>query len=298
MRRTGHGKRVAVRLAGGPGSRSVLSDELKVRASAIALWLLVATAALGGLVALLRPLPHPTGEQVRGTPPSVTVAEAEAAAGYAVLFVSAYIEDGTDPPTADSAAGILANDTPPESAPVADASTVSVVAIEPVDEGYWAVTVAAPGPAGMGFWRVGVASRGGGLAAMGPPTPVTAPPVADRPDLAVSWETPPPDDPALGTVLGWIAAYACGQGDVSRWLAPGLRLAPIVPPLCGEVRLDRWGSRPEGDERLVVVTEAVLDPGVSERRVTFSLLLVRRDGRWEVAEVLPAPPLADQEEGP
>jgi hypothetical protein len=43
------------------------------------------------------------------------------------------------------------------------------------------------------------------------------------------------------------------------------------------------------------VVEATLadEPSGPVHRVTFGLLLSRRDGRWEVAELQPAPPLAE-----
>ena len=51
-----------------------------------------------------------------------------------------------------------------------------------------------------------------------------------------------------------------------------------------------------GEPRLLVgqIHQAALDRGASEQPVTFALSLARRDGRWEVAELLPAPPLSEE----
>lgn len=278
-------------------ARLALAVETRVRLVAAALWLLVATAAIGGVVGLVRPAPVPPGERTSARSPSATVSEAWAAGGFGVRAVAAYlVADDTGGEAA--MAGFLgegSSSTVPDRE-AADAPPVAVVAVDPAGAGYWAVTVAAGEAGGEEFWRVGVAIRRGRLVATGLPTPVTAPPIGEPPELVVtSWVTPPTDDPAVEAVTGWAAAYVCGQGDVSRWTAPGVRLDAVSPALCSEVRLDRWATRPDGEDRLLAVSEAVLDPGASERRVSFAVVLGRRDGRWEVAELLPAPPLSDEE---
>jgi hypothetical protein len=40
----------------------------------------------------------------------------------------------------------------------------------------------------------------------------------------------------------------------------------------------------------------VFDPGPQARRVSFAAVLAQRQGRWEIAELLPAPELNTPEE--
>lgn len=288
----------AKRAAGGlwkPRARAWLSEETRVRCAAAVLWLLIAIAALGGVVGLVRPAPAPAGRQDGGDSSAVTVSEAWAAGGFGVRAVSAYLAPQESGESEDAFGAFMGDELAGTEREAPAGPPVAVAEVDRVGVGYWAVTVAAGEAGREQFWRVGVASRNGRLVATGHPTPVPATPVGERPDLAVaSWEAPPTDDPRVETVTGWMAAYACGQGDVSRWLAPSVRLDAVTPPLCSEARLERWGTQPDGDDRVVVVTEAVLDPGALEQRVTFALALRRRDGRWEVTELLPAPPLSEE----
>lgn len=293
---TGNVKRAVAELRNRPLARLRLKEETRVRLAAAALWVLIATAAVGGIVGLVRPPATAPAEPTPAVSPAATVSEAWAAGGFGARAVAAYLAPGDDTDGEGAFAGFLGDDPAGTDRVAADAPPVAVVAVDRAGEHYWAVTVAAGETGREQFWRVGIASgENGRLVATGPPTPVAAPPVAERPELAVtSWETPPADDPVVETVTGWIAAYACGQGDVSRWLAPGVRVDAVTPPLCSEARLDRWGTQPDGDDRLVVMTEAALDPGASEQRVTFALALSERDGRWEVTELLAAPPLNEE----
>lgn len=294
MTRIERARRAIIGLRGRPRVRVGLSDEARVRLAAGVLWGLIAVAAVGGMLGVVRPIPAPPAEHSSAGSPAAAVSEAWAAGGFGARAVAAYLGPGGEGGFAAFLGDRLAGAAPDHGA--GGVPPVAVVAVDRAVPGYWAVTVAADGQAGREeFWRIGVASEDGRLVATGLPTPVAAPAVGERPELAVMWETPPVDDPVAATVTGWIAAYVCGQGDVSRWLAPGVELTAVRPPVCEEVRLDRWGTRAEGADRVLVVTEAALHPGASERRVTFALVLARRDGRWEVAELLSAPPLSDEE---
>lgn len=295
MGRPERAKRAIAGLLGGRRARLNLSEDTRVRIGATVLWVLVALGALGGLVALTRPAHAPRREEARTGSPSSTVSEAWAAAGFGARAIASYLGADGRVDGDGAFAGFVGDSRAADRSPAGDAPAVAVVAVDRAGERYWAVTVVARSSGREEFWRVGVASRHGRLVATGLPTPVAAPSVAEQPELAVaSSPMPPGDDPAVETVTGWVGAYACGQGDVSPWLAPGVHLAAVTPPLCAEVRLERWGSQPRGDNGLLVVTEAALDPGASERRVAFALSLARRDGRWEVAELLPAPPPSEE----
>lgn len=278
----------------GVAYRSGLSEGAKARAAAVGLWALIVLGAIGGVTALSGRLPSPT-ERIRPEPSGAVTADALAVAGFAERFVAAYL--AAEPGTEDELAGYLGY-SPEHPAPaesVRPVATVRVVGAEPISGRYWAVTVAAGEAGGEAFWRVGVLRRGRRLVATGPPAPAAAPPGGEQPELLVGVsEVPPVDDPVVATVAGWVGAYACGQGDASRYLAPGVDVDPVTPPVCSQARLDRWGSEPDGPRHVTVVTEAVLTDGGAERRVSFALVLARRGGRWEIAELLGAPPLADR----
>jgi hypothetical protein len=169
---------------------------------------------------------------------------------------------------------------------------VAVVGVELVGERYWAVTVATGPVTDPRFWRVGVLASKGRLVAAGMPAPVAGPAARERAVMSVTMSPPPVDAPEVQTVAGFAAAYMCGQGELGRYLAPGLEVGTVSPAVCSAVRVQRWGSRELGAGRLEGVAELVLDPGPSARLVTTAVVLARRDGRWEIAEVLPAPPLA------
>lgn len=282
--------RSRVLLDGGWRDRVVVSDETRARAAAVMLWVLLALAVIGGLMGWVR---HPaTAAPPDGDVARETVSGSWSAAGFGARFVSAYLSVAPD--DADALADFLgyAPDLPATTRDAPPEEPVVAVAVEPVGERYWAVTVAAGPAATPEFWQVGVREGGGQLVAAGMPTPAPAPTMEERVDLSVPLShVPPGDDPVVETVAGFVAAYACGQGELDRYLAPDVELRP-TGPVCSSAELDRWGSRPLGEARQEVVAEAVLDPGPSARRVTFALSMSRRDGRWEIAELQPAPSLA------
>jgi len=275
---------------------AVVSDETRMRAASAGLWALVSLAAVGGVTALLRPPPDAPETPSTGAPAD-SVTDAWAAASFGERFVIAYLAAG---PGSDVDLSAFMADSPalPATGPAEPLDgPVAAVGVEQIDAGYWAVTVAAGQPGHERFWQVGVRRDAGRLVATALPTPTAGPAVADRPELLVDVaEVPPVGDPAVDTFAGWVRAYACGQGDASLYLAPGVELAPISPPLCSEAELTTWGSVAAGDGRRHVVAEVVLDPDPQARRVTFAAVLAERAGRWEITELLPAPALADDGE--
>lgn len=270
-----------------------LSAETRSRLAAAALWSLVALAAAGGLYAAFRPA-APAGEAGAEGPDTVALMSSGwAASGFAERYVAAYLvaPDGAALRQYLGYEPELRARPDLEDADAAAPPVVRAVAVESVGPDYWAVTVAT---AGDELWRVGVLA-GDGLVATGLPAPVAAPAVdSERVDLAVSLlETPPVDDPMVDTMAGFLGAYVCGQGDLARFLRPGLDMAAVSPPVCDELELSRWGTVPGGDGTTeTVLVEAVLDPDEAPRTVTYAAELARRDGRWEIAELESAPPLA------
>lgn len=282
--------------SGGDGSRWSLgvSDETRMRAASAGLWALVSLAAVGGVTALLRPsAPAPSPLSAA---PAESVSDAWAAASFGERFVVAYLVAGPESDVDLSAFMAETPDLPATRPPVPLDGPVVAVGVEQIDAGYWAVTVAAGKPGAERFWRVGVVRADGRMVATALPTPVAGPARGELPERLVEQsEAPPVGDPAVDAFAGWVAAYACGQGDATRYLAPGVSLPAVSPPLCSEARLEDWGSVIDAKGRRHVVAEVVLDPGPDAQRVSFAAVLVEREGRWEITELLPAPELNEQE---
>lgn len=273
--------------------RLQVSDEMRVRAVSTVLWLLVILGALGGATTWTRSTTQPPAAAPSAE--GVSAKDGWAAAGFGARFVAAYLAaeqgdeerlasffgDGPDVPVGGAGGDGYASD-------------VSVAGLEHLGNGYWAVTVSARSSGGEEFWRVGVATRDGRLTVAALPTPVAAPTAGEPVELSPALSgIPATDDPAVQAVDGFVSAYTCGDGDLARYLAPGVEVDPVRPPMCSEAAVDRWSARQEDEGRQVVTAEVVLDPGSSPRRVAFPLVLARRGGRWEVAELLAAPAIAD-----
>jgi hypothetical protein len=274
-------------------------DAVLARAGAVALWVLVVVAALGGVLAWLRSGSDETPAAATSDERASTEA-AWAAAGFAERYVSTYLLAGAEGSHLAPFLG-YSPELPPSQQPSEIAAPARAVHIAEAGEDYWSVTIAIGPPGQERYWRAAVDTHGDTPVAVGLPAVVAGPPSeVDRADLSVTLSQPPVDDPLTETVTGFLSAYLCGSGDLSRYLRPGLDLTPTEPAVCGTVELVRWGiSTDEGDERTVVV-DAVLVSGTGDaasgQQATYAVDLVRRDGRWEVAELLPAPPREQDED--
>jgi hypothetical protein len=263
-----------------------------MRAASAGLWALVSLAAVGGVTALLRPSPQVPSSPLSAAP-AASVSDAWAAASFGERFMVAYLVARPDGDVDLSAFMAEAPDLPATQPPRPLEGPALAVGVEQIDAGYWAVTVAAGQPGAEQFWWVGVVREDGHLVATALPTPVAGPTVGERPERLVEQsEAPPVGDPAVDAFAGWVAAYACGQGDATRYLAPDVSLPAVSPPLCTEARLEDWGSVIDEQGRRHVVAEVVLDLGSEARRVSFAAVLVEREGRWEITELLAAPELS------
>jgi hypothetical protein len=268
-----------------------VSDVTITRVTSTVLWILIALAALGGISALLRPSSSGSDD---GAAAAATPDRSESrlvASGFAERFVTAYLQAGRDGSSLVPFLGYT-----PELPGTAEASPVTGVVrtldVTEAGDDYWAVTVAVGPPGGERFWRAGVDVDPDDLSAVavGLPTLVAAPEAAEREKLAVTLSAPPADDPVVDTVAGFLTAYACGQGELSRFLSPGTNLTAIDPPYCDQVEIVRWGATPDEEGQQTIVVEAQLGTGENARMATYSAAMTRRDGRWEIAELLPAPP--------
>lgn len=216
-------------------------------------------------------------DQVAQTAPTVNTAGVE---GLAELAVADFLGEATGEP--GGAAGHEA------------VRMVSVGADE-VAAGYFAVTVAVSHPiSGVGFYTIGVASTGAGWAATSAPSRVAAPAVGVPPMLAVAQMGGIEElelEQALG---GFLAALLAGDGDIGRYVAPGSSVTAVTPAPFTTVEVVAAGSVMWADgTQLVMVEVEGIDDGGSVQSLAYSLVMAERDGRWEVIELLAAPPLAN-----
>jgi hypothetical protein len=261
------------------------------RAAAVVLWILILLAALGGISALLRPSSSGSGDAATGATTGDQSQSRLVASGFAERYVTAYLEAGRDGAGLVPFLGYT-----PELPATAEAGPVSApvrtVDVAEAGDDYWAVTVAVGFPGEESFWRaaVDVDPDGFEAVAVGLPSAVAAPPAAEREKLGVTLAQPPVDDPLVETVTGFLGAYLCGQGDLSRFLSPGTAITAVDPPVCQDIEIVRWGAVADDEGHQTVVVDAQLGTGVRARFATYSAAMTRRDGRWEIAELLPAPP--------
>lgn len=285
--------------------RLPVSDVAVARGSAALLWLLIFLAAMGGLAAWLRPASSSDDAEqtVAGETDAITGTAVVVAGGFAERYVTAYLEAGSDGALLAPFLG-YAPRLPQNSGAVDLAAPVRSVAIEKADTDYWSVVVAVGWTGQERFWQVAVDMRDSRPNAVGLPAAVPAPaPPSEGSSLEVSVTDVPLDDPVVESVTGFLDAYLCGAGELSRFLSPGTELTAADPALCSQVEVTGWGVVDEEDANTrTVVLDALLDgdvaiddeSGVSARVATYTLLLSSRDGRWEVSEVLPAPPLEEE----
>jgi hypothetical protein len=304
----------------------LLGHSSRARVAVVGLWLLVAAGALGLPVSLAA-----GGRPAPSRPVSSASPSAVGPAGFAELFVAAYLQAGAgredvlrpflaDPPSLPR--------TPAGRWYAARTAVVDAVRVRP---GYWAVTVAVEvmnvgtrgyTPAGLRCYRVSVqagsdqpaAGRSGvdtGLAApsyvaAGLPALVAAPVRAPAWPLARATAPLPAGSPPAQTVARFLAAYLGGQGELSRYTAPGVVLGAVTPAPFAAVTVDQVApagqvdtaraaaleAAPADGDRLEVLAEvSAADVGGAVQQLTYGLRLTGRGGRWEVSGLDQALPL-------
>lgn len=152
-------------------------------------------------------------------------------------------------------------------------------------------------PLGLRFYAVGVtADPDGDLLVLGPPSVVEAPPASD-PATALVTDLRPASAPELAgltrTLDGFFAAYLTGEGDVALFTSPESVLGPVTPIPFAQADVRRVGQGPvpgmdDPDLQLARVEVEARTPAGREL-LEYSLVLAKRDGRWEVSQVLHAP---------
>lgn len=184
----------------------------------------------------------------------------QGAAGFASLFVAAYLRAGEGDEDTLAAFFPGAADLRLEGAPNRrSGEQLTVVRLRQTDAAVWSVTVAAqvttaapsdatPTPTAMAspdasarvggelrYFQVPVATgpaAGGatGYVALSMPAEVSAPPRIAAPDLVYGLMQPAsPADARTQAVIEFLTAYLTGSGELDRYLAPGVQVSPIRP---------------------------------------------------------------------
>ncbi|WP_406469857.1 conjugal transfer protein [Streptomyces sp. NBC_01615] len=271
----------------------------RVRLSRLALF----TAIAAGPVALgVAVMSGPTTAKAAPSdkPAAVrTTAAAADPAGYAQVFVDAWLRSSADGAT--SAQARLAQSLAPDvdlPDPVAGAQpklgSVTAVRSAQRDAGEWAVTVAAQYADGrLRYFVVPVtaAASGASFAVTGAPGAVAGPARATvgKSPYGVSV----PSDGDLSSAVGeFFGAYLTGAGEVDRYLAPGVKLSPISPaPYTAVTVQEVWGAEeaaaaeqvPADGTKVRVRVQVEARDGAGRWPLAYDIDLKARSGRWEVA---------------
>ncbi|MFE5923926.1 conjugal transfer protein [Streptomyces sp. NPDC056468] len=271
----------------------------RVRLSRLAVWTVIGAGPIALGVALAS---SPTTVHAADPPkPRAavrTTAVAADPAGYAQLFVHAWLRSSADDATSAQsrlAQSMARNVELPDPAAAAQAKPTSVTAVRSAQRegGLWSVTVAAQYADGrLRYYAVPVAAdrAGDSFAVTGTPGVVAGPKTAEVPRSAYGVRVPQSD---LSAAVGqFLTAYLAGTGEVDRYLAPGVSLSPISPAPYTAITMQQVSAVEEA-----AAAEQVLADGTKVRvlarveardssgrwPLAYELALTARSGRWEVA---------------
>ncbi|AWW41867.1 conjugal transfer protein [Streptomyces cadmiisoli] len=226
-----------------------------------------------------------------------TAAVAADPAGYAQVFVSAWLRSSVDDTTTAQArlAQSMAPDVElPDLAAGAQGAPESVTAVRSAQHGagVWSVTLAAQYPGGsVRYYAVPVVVDGAGasFAVAGQPGVVAGPGRATTPKSPYA-VTVPPGSALSSTVEEFLAAYLAGAGEVDRYLAPGVKPSLVSPvPYSGvtvrqvsAVDESAAGRVPADGTRVRVRAEVEAADASGRWPLAYELSLAARAGRWEI----------------
>ncbi|MEV5879393.1 conjugal transfer protein [Streptomyces sp. NPDC052101] len=292
-------------------------------------WLLLIAGPLLAVAAFLRPVAS-VGAPAPAPKASVVVRDTAGPAGFAQLYVAAYVEAGKGTEASLAPYYPLMRDISLQAEPgVQHAERLAAVRVMQASPGYWSVTVAAlvtssskasatsdqtaqgggqdeasAGPV-LRYFQVPVqtAGTGGGYEASALPAEVAAPATSGAmPQL--DYGTPVPadtHDPAVATISEFLAAYLTGGGELDRYLSPGTELTSVSPAPYTKAAVTQLAEQggdftanapaAEGARRELLVDVAATGADRQVRPLTYALALKARAGRWEIAAVDAAPRL-------
>ncbi|MFJ9729442.1 conjugal transfer protein [Streptomyces sp. NPDC101209] len=270
----------------------------RVRLSRVAVWTVIAAGPIALAVAVAS-TPGTVAAATPAKPAAVRIAAAAAdPAGYAQLFVSAWLRSNAEDATTVQArlAQSMAPDVElPDPAAGAQSKPQAVTAVRSAqrDTGAWSVTVAAQYADGsVRYYAVPVtADRSGtSFAVTGAPGVVGGPARAEVPKSPYGVTVPDGDLPSA--VGEFLSAYLTGAGEVDRYLAPGVTLSPVSPAPYTALSVEQVLAVEEaaaaekvpadGTTAHVLARVEARDSG-GRWPLACELTLRARSGRWELA---------------
>ncbi|MDX3321125.1 conjugal transfer protein [Streptomyces sp. ME03-5684b] len=295
------GKQASEREAAAPMAAGARLEAMRrrVRLSRLAVWTVIAAGPIAlGVAVTSTPTTVEAATSSRPTAAVHTTAQAADPAGYAQMFVNAWLRSSAD--DAASAQARLAQSMAPDvdlPDPAADArstpASVTVVRSAQRADGAWSVTVAAQYADGaVRYYAVPLTAdrAGDSFAVTGAPGVVAGPVRAAVPKSSYGVSVPEGD---LSAAVGeFLAAYLTGAGEVDRYLAPGVSLSPVFPAPYTAVTVQQVSAVEEtaasdqvpadGTKVRVVAQVEARDNG-GRWPLAYELALTARSGRWEVS---------------
>ncbi|WP_164545087.1 conjugal transfer protein [Antribacter gilvus] len=277
------------------------------KAWAVALGVAIACGPLALAWVALRPAPAATSVASGGT----QYAASSAAGERAVELVETWLRaDRDDQQLVESLVAVTVATLPETGLTIRDSSVAQVA---PQGGGTWSVTVgvdvAEPAPVAAGatppaepslVWvrryfqvpvHVAVTDESVAVDALALPAPVPGPAAATAPELDYP-ETISPTGEAGQSVASFLAAMLAADGDITRYTRPGAAISAVQPaPYSAVTVRNLSGSHEapdepgEGDGTYVLATAELTRPDGQKTTSQYTLTLVARDGRWEVAGV-------------
>ncbi|WP_411092798.1 conjugal transfer protein [Streptomyces sp. 049-1] len=271
----------------------------RVRLSRLALFTAIAAGPVALAVAVTSGSATAEAAAPSAPAPARTAAAAADPAGYAQVFLDAWLRSSADETGSVQArlAQSLAPDIAlPDPAAGAQSKLRSVTAVRSTQraEGAWAVTVAAQYANNkVRYFAVPVTAdaRGASIAVTGTPGVVAGPARAVVPRSPYT-VTVPSDDALASTVGEFLGVYLTGTGEVDRYLAPGVKLAPVSPAPYTAVTVREVsaleeaaaaGPVPADGTKVRVLVQAEAHDEAGRWPLAYEFTLTARSGRWDVA---------------
>ncbi|MFI9825222.1 conjugal transfer protein [Streptomyces sp. NPDC052013] len=274
----------------------------RVRLSRLAVWTVIAAGPIALGVAITST--STTVEAATPAQPTDAVRTTQVAAdpaGYAQLFVYAWLRSSADDAT--SAQARLAQSMAPEvelPAPASDAQSAlqSVTAVRSAQRqgGVWSVTVATQYTDGaVRYYAVPVAAdrAGASFAVTGAPGVVAGPARAEVPTSPYGVSVPEGD--LSSAIAEFLGAYLTGAGEVDRYLAPGVSLSAVSPAPYKAVTVQRVAAVeeaaaaeqvPADGTKVRVLAQVEAQDASGRWPLGYELALTARSGRWEVSALV------------
>ncbi|MEY2245952.1 conjugal transfer protein [Streptomyces sp. BF23-18] len=269
----------------------------RVRLSRLALWTVIAAGpvALGVAIAST---PATVEAATATRPAAVRTTAAADPAGYAQLFLGAWLRSSADDATS-AQARLVQSMGPgvdlPDPAPGAQPKPSSVTAVRSAHSagGAWSVTVAAQYAAGpVRYYAVPVVAdrQGASFAVTGAPSVVAGPARVVAP--ASSYGVRVPEGDLASAVGEFLGAYLTGAGEVDRYLAPGVRLSAVSPSpysavtvqqVLGAEKAAAAEQMPGDGTRVRVLARVEARDAGGRWPLAYEVVFKARSGRWEVA---------------